>query len=197
MLSDALGDAIEAVTAMHRGTCSVTDPSSPQASIAVLRLAGNRADYLVLGDCYVIAESAPPVVITDAREVAVRESATLSLKHLAPGTPGHDRELHRAIEEQRAQRNRPGGYWIAKDDPAAAHESIVGDIDLESVACLAVLSNGAARLVDAYRVVDWSGLFDMLHAGGPANALHRLRKTESHNAATPDDATIAFLHVGH
>lgn len=69
VLSEALGDAIDAVTAMHRVTCSVTDPSSPQASVAVLRLAGNCADYLVLGDCYVVAESTPPVVITDAREV--------------------------------------------------------------------------------------------------------------------------------
>jgi hypothetical protein len=192
-LRDAVGEAIKAVTASHSTTCSVADPSSPQASVAVVRLAANRVEYLVLGDAYVVVEAASPLVITDGREVAVREAATERLRTVSPGTTAHDEELRRAIETLRSQRNHPGGYWIAKDDPRAARAAVVGSIDLRPDQCVAVLSNGAARLVEPYRVSEWEGLFDMLHAGGPETVLQRLRAEEERVATEPDDASVAYL----
>ena len=194
---DALGQSIATVTAEHSGTCAVADPSSPQASVAVVRRAAYGADYLVLGDAYVVAEAASPLVITDGREVEVRDSATDRLKHLTPGTSEHDRELRRAINSMRAQRNRPGGYWIAKDDPEVAREAVVGRIDLDVGECLAVLSNGAARLVEPYGVTDWRGLFAMLRAVGADGVLRRLRCVEEQMVTAPDDASIAYQCARH
>lgn len=196
-LRDAVAESIAAVTAAHSGTCDVADPSSPQASIAVVRRETDGADYLVLGDVYVIAEAAPPRVITDGREVAVREVVTKELAHLVPGTPEHDQELRRAIDALRAARNRAGGYWIAKDDPDAACEAVVGRIDLASHGSLAVLSNGAARLVQPYGATDWQGLVEMLHALGPDGVLRRLRDAEEQITAAPDDASIAYWRASH
>ena len=192
-LRDALGKAIQAVTASHITTCSVADPSSPQASVAVVREASNQMEYLVLGDAYVVVEAASPLVITDAREIAVREAATQRLSTLTPGTPEHDEERRRAIETLRSQRNHPGGYWIAKDDPRAAREAVAGSIDLRPDQCVAVLSNGAARLVEPYRVLGWQGLFDMLEAGTPDAVLQRLRAEEERITTEPDDASVAYL----
>jgi hypothetical protein len=196
-LRDAVAESIETVTAAHSDTCEVADPSSPQASIAVMRDTGDGVDYLVLGDVYLIVEAASPLVITDRREVAVRQEALKHLTDLLPGTPEHDHELRRAIDSLRAARNHPGGYWIAKDDPRAAAEAVVGRLDTGPLGCLAILSNGAARLVEPYGVTDWQGMVELLHAVGPDGVLHRLRVCEKQISTTPDDASVAYRRARH
>jgi hypothetical protein len=194
---DVVAESIRTVTAAHSDTCAVGDPSSPQASVAVVRRASDRVEYLVLGDAFVLLETAPPRVITDERERAVRDAATHRLKQLTPGTEDYERERHRAIETMRARRNHHGGYWIAKDDPRAAHEAVVGSIDVESGACVAVLSNGAARLVEPYRVTGWQGVLETLHSDGPDGVLRNLRDSEGRTGEAPDDASIAYMGRAH
>src|ERR1044072_5243485 len=43
-LVSLLADSIDAVARAHRDTCDLTDPSSPPATVAILRLTGARAD---------------------------------------------------------------------------------------------------------------------------------------------------------
>jgi hypothetical protein len=50
----------------------------------------------------------------------------------------------------RARRNQPGGYWIAKDDPRAADEAVTGSRPLHDLDSVALLSNGASRIVSPY-----------------------------------------------
>src|SRR5688500_3102313 len=50
-LPTLLAEAIEQVTDLHRDTCDVADPISPSATVAMLRVSGDRVEYLVLGDC--------------------------------------------------------------------------------------------------------------------------------------------------
>lgn len=196
-LPEVLSDSIARVTAMHSGTCQVADPSSPQASVAVVRRSGSDVDWLVLGDAYVVVEAEEPLVLTDAREVAVRSAATRRLDGLTPGTAEHDRELQVAIETLRARRNRPGGYWIAKENPDAALHAVVGRLNLRAGGCVAVLSNGAARLVEPYRVTDWPGLVTMLRVDGPEGVLRRLRRAERSLTVLPDDASIGCWAAPH
>jgi hypothetical protein len=49
-----LAAAIDDITASHRGTCDITNPSSPQATVAIIRVAADRLDYLVLADCFIV-----------------------------------------------------------------------------------------------------------------------------------------------
>ena len=70
----------------------------------------------------------------------------------------------------------------------------MGTADLSVVTGAAVLSNGAARLVDPYGVVTWAGLLSVLRTDGPEEALRRLRAAEDDlpaDGATPDDASLA------
>jgi hypothetical protein len=166
-LADLLGEAIEEVTDSHRSTCDVTDPSSPQATAAVLRVDGDRADYLVLSDSFIVFERpAGYDVVTDPREVDVR-SGVLHLPR------------PEAIKVFRAARNQPGGYFIAKDDPAVASQAVTGSRPVAELERVALLSNGVAS-----SETDWPGLLGLLGEVGPAEVIRR--------AQGDDDATIVY-----
>lgn len=198
-LATALGDAIDEIAAMHRDTCDITNPSSPQATVAILRCDASRAEYLLLGDSFLVLDRVEglPLILTDEREVAVRKQCTAPLAGLAPGTPEYERVRDECIAAIQARRNHPGGYWIAKDDPRAAAEAVTRSHPLADLAGAALLSNGASRIVSPYEHTDWPGVLRLLARDGPAEILRLVRLYEAGNAGTdaapvPDDATVIY-----
>jgi len=198
-LSSVLADAIDHLAAEHRHTCDIANPSSPQATVALVRVDGERAVYLVLADSYVLfgGPGDNSVVITDEREVALRGSCLALLDRLEAGTRAYNAALETATQAMRARRNQPGGYWIAKDDPRAAEEAVTGAVPLADLIRVALLSNGAARVVDPYRLANWSALLNLCRDNGPAEVLRLLREHEASAGAgtskvEPDDSTVAY-----
>ena len=186
-LAAILGAAISEIADDHRGTCDLAHPNSPQATVAIVRAGAAGLEYLLLADSYLVVG---PEVLTDGREVAARRECSAPLAGVAPGTPEYERVLDLCRAEMRARRNQPGGYWIAKDDPRAASEAVIGSRPL---ADLALLSNGASRIVDPYALTDWPGVMELLSASGPAEIIRRVREAERGvDARTPDDATVAY-----
>ncbi len=112
-------------------------------------------------------------------------------------TPEYEQIRATCVEAMRARRNRPGGYWIAKDDPLAAYEAVTGSRPLDELDGAALLSNGASRIVHPYGLTDWSGLIEVLHADGPDGIIRRVRQAEAGDpgAGAPDDATV--VHCTH
>ncbi|MBG0565428.1 hypothetical protein I4J89_28640 [Actinoplanes sp. NEAU-A11] len=182
-LTPLLATAIEQVTGEHRDTCAVTDPISPSATVAILRRSGDLVEYLVLGDTYVVLDriDGPPLVVTDPREVVIAAPYQAALE------AGADRET--VLRELRAHRNQPGGFWLAKDDPLAAGEAITGSSPIAGLAGAALLSNGAAGIVDPLRLAGWPEVMSVLRSSGPDEIIRRVRAAD----ATPDDATITVL----
>jgi hypothetical protein len=197
-LTAILAAAIKEIAADHGDTCDVKNPSSPQATVALVRAAADRLDYLVLADCFVVLGqvSGEPLVITDEREVNTRRTCSAPLAGLERGTAEYERILDSCIEEMRARRNKPGGYWIAKDDPQAAEQALTGSRPLRELGSAALLSNGASRVVSPYDLTNWSGLLDMLGASGPDEVIRRVRLAEADSSddrgGVPDDATVAY-----
>jgi protein phosphatase 2C-like protein len=192
ILAAILAAAIGEIAAEHRDTCDIANPSSPQTTVAIVRVGGGRLEYLVLADSYLVLDrgSAGPQVLTDPREVESRRICSAPLSSVPTGTPDYDRILASCSAEMRARRNRPGGYWIAKDDPQAASEAMTGT--LSDVHGFALLSNGASRIVDPYALTDWPGMLALPGAGGPREVIRRVRDAEAgFAAAVPDDATVA------
>lgn len=184
-----LAEAIEQVTDDHRGTCDVTDTISPSATVAVLRLSGGLVEYLVLGDSFVVLDRADgaPLVVSDPREVVISRSYEPAFKAAAEGSD----EYRRVLRDLRANRNQPGGFWVAKDDPRAADEAITGSCAISELSSAVLLSNGASRIVDRFGLSDWPGVMDLLASSGPAEIIHRVRQAEARHAVAADDATIA------
>lgn len=187
-LSAVLAQAIEQVTDEHRETCAVADPISPSATVAMLRVSGGRLEYLVLGDSFVVLDrtDGTPLVVTDPREVVISRTYQTALEATVTGSD----EYHRILRDLRAHRNRPGGFWLAKDDPRAADEAIAGSCPVAGLAGAALLSNGASRIVDRFALADWPEVVAVLAASGPAGIIDRVRQAEARHAVAPDDATI-------
>jgi hypothetical protein len=204
-LVSALADSIERVAAQHRDSCDLLDPNSPQASVAIVRIAGDRVDHLVLGDIFVVLtdHAADLQVITDARQVEVRDECSAPLQGLAPGSPEYEQLLPGVVDDFRARRNQPGGYWIAKDDPAVASHAVTGSGSLAEVKGAALLSNGASRFVDPYRLGTWGDVIGLLRTRGPDELLSQVRGVEAAasgagappQAASPDDASVAYFEL--
>ena len=200
-LAAALADSIEHVSGQHGDTCDIANPSSPQSTVAIVRVGDGRVEFLVLADVFVVLDlsMSEPQVVTDSREVDVRQVCTSVLRGLSPGTSEYEREKLSVINALRARRNHPGGYWIAKDDARAAMEAVTGSVPLEQVNRVALLSNGASRVVDPYGLVGWRTVLDLLHTQGPDEIIRRVRgaETESRTAdpPLPDDATVAYCEI--
>ncbi|SIM85714.1 Protein phosphatase 2C [Micromonospora cremea] len=184
-----LAEAIEQVTDDHRGTCDVVDPISPSATVAILRLSDGLIEHLVLGDSVLVLDRADggPLVVSDPREVIISRSYEAALEAVAADSD----EYHRILRDLRANRNQPGGFWMAKDDPRAAGEAITGSCPVSELAGAVLLSNGASRIVDRFRLADWPRVMAVLASTGPAEIIRRVRQAEVRDAVAADDATIA------
>lgn len=204
-LATALAESIEVVAGQHRHTCDIANPSSPQSTVAMIRFAADRADYLVLADTFVVLDrsDAGPHVITDPRESTARHECTTVLHGLPEGTLEYDRARISAIDALRSRRNQPGGYWIAKEDPHAAAEAVTGSVPLEGLNGAALLSNGASRIVDPYRLTEWTTVLNLLRTGVADDILSQIRETESSTGpagslpgfGAADDATVAYCNL--
>src|SRR5918994_5760372 len=194
-LAAILATTIGEISAEHRGTCDITNPSSPQATVVMVRAHRGRLDYLLLADSFLVLDQVcgGPQVITDEREVTTRRVCSASLDGVPSGTLKYDRIRDSCIEALRARRNQPDGYWIAKDDPHAAEEAVSGSRPLHDLDSVALLSNGASRIVSPYGLTDWPGVLELLGAEGPADIIRRVRRDEARglDARFPDDATVA------
>ncbi|MFG1947262.1 integrase [Nonomuraea sp. NPDC048826] len=187
-LAALLAEAIEQVTDDHRETCDVADPISPSAAVAVLRVSGGLAEYLVLGDAVLVVDRADgaPLVVADPREVIISRSYEPAIEAAARGSDEH----RRLLRDLRAHRNRPGGFWVAKDDPRAADEAITGSCPIAASTGAALLSNGAGRIVDRFRLAGWPEVMAVLASKGPAEIIRRVRQAEARHAVAADDATV-------
>ena len=188
-LSAVLADAIEQVTDEHRDTCDVANVISPSATVAILRASDGLVEYLVLGDTTLVLDRTvgTPLVVTDPREVIIVESFRPAFEAAVEGSE----EYHRVLLELRANRNQPGGFWLAKDDPRAADEALTGSCPISELTSAVLLSNGASRIVDRLGLADWPGVMAVLASSGPGEIIRRVREAEVRDAVAPDDATVA------
>jgi hypothetical protein len=201
-LVSVLGDAIDQVARAHRGSCNIADPSSPSATVVILRVSGDTADYLVLADSVLVLDRTGdvPQVLTDDREAIVGRRYRAAMDSVANGTPEHDQARREYVEALRAHRNQPGGFWVAADDPAVASEAVTGSRSVETLTSGVLLSDGASRVADRFRLADWPEVLSIVNDYGPAEVIRRVRQAEASDprgarwprGKTSDDATIAY-----
>lgn len=197
-LAGILAAAIGEIAAAHSATCDIADPSSPQATVLMVRAHRGRLEHLLLADSFLVLDQVGggPQVVTDEREVIARRECAAPLNGVTPGTVEYDSIRASCATALRARRNRPGGYWIAKDDPRAAREAVTGSHSLDDLNGVALLSNGASRIVSPYGLTDWPGVLELLAAHGPSAVIDRVRQAEARmgggpDTRVPDDASVA------
>ncbi|MEV4768869.1 hypothetical protein [Micromonospora humida] len=201
-LTVILGQAIAEVADAHRDTCDIGDPSSPSATVTILRVDDDRADHLVLADSVLVLDHAgnAPEVITDGRVDAVGSRYRAAMDATPNGSAEHDRALREYIEALRAHRNRPGGFWVAADDPGVAAEALTGNRPVSGLRGGVLLSDGASRIVDQFALADWPEVLALIAEEGPIEVIRRVRAAETSDpqgrrwprAKAYDDATLAW-----
>ena len=107
-------------------------------------------------------------------------------------------QLTRAL---RRARNRPGGYWVAAADPQAASQAITGTLPGGSLHRAVLLSDGASRLVDPFKLATWEELLALLEESSPDELLRQVRAAEAIDPESrqwprtkrSDDATAVYV----
>lgn len=178
-LADTLYEAITALCLLHQDSCDLDNPDSPSTTVTVARCRGDRLEYLALADSPLIIEQ------HDGQLVEVLDHRN----HRLPNRPGVPNS---------AFRNQPDGYWVAGARPEAAHQALTGAVPLADVRGLAVMTDGASRLVEQFGWT-WRRLLDTLQHGGPARLVRAVRAAERAMPAGPgkrfDDATVVHCRI--
>jgi hypothetical protein len=202
--ADSLAQAITDVAALHGGTCDLGHPGSPSATVAILREQPDTVDYLVLGDTTILLEEPAGIrVVTDDRLESVAAGQHATMHEHATGTADHDRSFAELVTEQRRHRNHPDGFWVASTDPAAARHALTDTVARDGLRRAAVLSDGATRLVDRFRLLDWPSFLDVLAEQGPDAIIGQVRVAEDSDpdgrrwprGKRHDDATAALCRL--
>ncbi|MGH3821382.1 MAG: protein phosphatase 2C domain-containing protein [Pseudonocardiaceae bacterium] len=199
-LREALACAIQTLAHSHADTCDLSHPGMPSATAALLRAGPSDVQCLVLSDALIVLDTSEGIeVLTDpiVNKVAAEQRGAVLGERI--GTPEHTLAKQIMVVEQQRHRNVPGGYWVAAADPDAATHAVIKTIPRHAIRRAAVLSDGAAALVD-YGLADWNEVLDILEHSGPAELIRRTRKAETSDPLgerwprykTGDDATAAL-----
>jgi hypothetical protein len=179
-LPDIVAASISDVRAAHGGTCDLSNPDSPSSTLAICRQRTRRIECLVLADS--------PIVVSH-RGGALTIVADDRLAHLPGGRPY-------TVTQVRTWRNQPGGFWVASTVPEAARQAVVREFDGADVCAIAMLTDGATRLIDHYGR-RWPDVFPDLEALGPRWLIEQTRHTERArplpHGKKHDDATALLI----
>ncbi|MEU8381621.1 integrase [Streptosporangium sp. NPDC048865] len=179
-LSTILAAGIKATASMHDFCCDLSHPGSPSATVVMLRRSADTLDWLVLADSVLVLDvlDAEPMVICDEREALTGDRYRAPMNAATGGSPEHLLALSHYMEAMRAHRNVDGGFWVAAVDPLAAEQALTGTVPVDRVRAVAVLSDGASRLVDRFGLATWRQLLDLLDHDGPAELIRQVREAE-------------------
>ncbi|MBP2474003.1 hypothetical protein JOF53_002875 [Crossiella equi] len=201
-LREVLGEAISAVAGMHGSACQLDHPGTPSATVLLVRVRGGQVEYLLLADSTLVIESPTGnTAVTDDREAQVGARYRQEMDAMPNGSEEHALALRRYIEAMRNHRNRPDGFWVASTDPDAATEAVTGSVPADEVRSLALLSDGATRLVDSFALADWDAVVRTLRQDGPGELIRQTREAERSDpdgrrwprGKAFDDATAALV----
>lgn len=199
---EALAAAIKDTADQHHDTCDLTHPGTPAAAVVVAQVTAGELRYVVLCDATLVLDTTAGItVVTDSRIEQTAPDKRAAANATPMDSPEKSHALIRMKQAELEARNAPGGYWVASSDPAVVSHAITGAIPLADLHQAAVLTDGAARLVDAFGLLSWTELLDLLSTEGPAELLRRTRAAEERDPAgirwprnkKSDDATAVYL----
>ncbi|MFD0166462.1 hypothetical protein ACFVJH_20285 [Streptomyces decoyicus] len=205
-LPEVLAAAISRTADIHRATCDLSHPRTPQATVVAARWSGDTVEHLVLSDSVLLLErpdgSVHPVLDPRLDEMppAVRErrAAVRALPRGSAERAAAARKYVRAVE---ALRNAEGGFFTAAADPAVAARAVSGSTPRSGLRSLTALSDGASRWAEVFHEGSWADCVALVAAQGPQALIDRVRASEAadpEGAAYPrgkarDDAAVIFV----
>jgi hypothetical protein len=167
-----LRDVLAAGIAATAGELGLAGNACPSSTVAMARVSGSRVDLLVLGDSFIFYDTGSGTgVLTDDRLGELRLPERQRYRERLAAGNGYDdthRDQLRALQrEQRKHRNRPGGYWIAEADPAAAWHARSLSLPAAGTRWAVLATDGTVNTARHLGLDDWPAL---AHSGTGALA---------------------------
>jgi Protein phosphatase 2C len=203
-LRECLAASIAEVGSLHADTCDLAHPGSPSATVVAVKVQQDALDYLVLADSVLVLDLSTELrVVTDDHEAQIGSRFRAQMDAWPNGTLEHEKAHREYVENLRAHRNRPGGFWVASTDREAAGYALTGSVPRAHVSAATALSDGASRLVDRFGLATWDGILKTLESQGPRELLRQVREAENSDPSgsrwprgkAHDDATAAYCSV--
>ncbi|WP_316784230.1 protein phosphatase 2C domain-containing protein [Streptomyces sasae] len=188
-LPEILARAIRRTAGAHSGTCDLSHPRTPQATVVLTRWSDDTVEYLVLSDSALLLQS------PDGTVTAVLDDRLDRIPR--------DRLASDAIADATV-RNKEGGFFTAAADPSVAARAVTGSVPRHRVRALAALTDGATRWTEKFREGDWTALFDVVRKEGARALVDRVRELEAadreeraflRRSKTHDDATVVYAEL--
>ncbi|MBQ0995845.1 protein phosphatase 2C domain-containing protein [Streptomyces sp. RK62] len=182
-LAEVLARAIARTAEAHAGTCDLSHPRTPQATVVLARWSAGAVEHLVLSDSALLVES-PDGTVTpclDDRLDRLPASALATHAHV-------DTYL----------RNKEGGFFTAAADPAVAERAVTGALPRGEVRTLAALTDGATRWVERFQQGDWRDCLGYVREKGAGALVERVRaleRTHPGRGKRHDDATVVYVEL--
>lgn len=193
-LAGCLAEAIARTAAAHGPDCDLAHVRTPQATVAAMRWDAENVEYLVLSDAVAVLESTDGTVtpvLDDSIDVMVRRPEIHALRENKRALPTGSAEYAEVTSELGrvvdALRNADGGFFTAAADPDVAGRAVTGSRPRADVRAAAVITDGATRFSEVFRLGDWTALLDVLEHEGVQALIDRVRAEE---AADPDGAAF-------
>ncbi|MBL1085877.1 protein phosphatase 2C domain-containing protein [Streptomyces actinomycinicus] len=188
-LPEVLERAIRRTADAHAGTCDLSHPRTPQATVVLTRWSAASVEYLVLSDSVLLVQG-PGGTVT-----LLQDDRLDRLPRAALATDALiDTHL----------RNKEGGFFTAAADPSVAARAVTGTLPRHEVRALVALTDGATRWTEKFREGDWTALFDLVAKEGARSLVDRVRELEAADRTertflgrgkTHDDATAVFVEL--
>ncbi|MFG2604611.1 protein phosphatase 2C domain-containing protein [Streptomyces sp. NPDC048514] len=188
-LPELLGRAVRRTAEAHVGTCDLSHPRTPQATVVLTRWSADTVEYLVLSDSALLLQG------PDGTVTAVLDDR---LDRLPPSALATDALVDATL------RNKEGGFFTAAADPSVAARAVTGAVPRREVRALAALTDGATRWTEKFHQGDWTALFDTVVKAGARSLVERVRELETADreertflgrSKTHDDATVAYVEL--
>lgn len=187
-LAQALAEAIGRTAAAHAGTCDLSHPRTPQATVALARWQEDSVEHLVLCDATLLLQS------PDGAVTPVLDDRLARLPRAALAT-------HALVDSE--LRNKEGGFFTAAADPSVAGRAVTGTVARSEVRALAALTDGATRWVETFREGDWADCLAVVRKEGAGALVERVRARELADTGREflgrgkrhDDATVVYAEL--
>lgn len=184
-LTQTLFDAIATVASL----AALIPGTAPSSTVAIFRWSNTTAEAFVLGDSPIIVNTVDGIEsVRDDRLAdiagAERHAYQDALRRGHGYGPDHRQHLRKLVDEQRAHRNRPNGYWIAEATPEAAEHARHEQWDMRRLGAALIVTDGVSRGVDQLGTpASWPQAFELANNHGPESLIDRIHDAE---ATDPD-----------
>ncbi|WP_326687972.1 protein phosphatase 2C domain-containing protein [Streptomyces sp. NBC_01795] len=200
-LAECLAAAIGRVADIHRETCDLSHPRTPQATVVVARWDDHQVEHLVLSDSALLVETDNGTVfpVLDRRLAELPPSVRSLRDRVRVTGDAADRDAYvRAVEGLRNAADGSGFYTAAAEPSVAAH-AVTGSHPRPEVRTLLALTDGATRWTETFHLGDWSALFTLVRKEGPRALVARVRTAEAAvrqpRGKPHDDATVLLADL--